>query len=633
MTTKIILIQLPIPQINYGVKTGNIPLAAACIKQANTGNPSLKIDILSERISSYMGDAALVSHLRRLQPDVIGFSIFNWNVDRSLHIARQLKAHCNSRIVFGGPEATPDNQRISDDTVDAIVHGPGETGLSQALGIIDTQRSAADSGNADTIFASSPSPYLNGLLEPEIDDMVYLESQRGCPYRCGFCYYRKSRRGVVSAADSIVLDTIGWTLEQGISELCFLDPSLNSRPELKTLLRRIAAENHHGRLSLNGEIRAESVDNELADLFAAAGFTYFEIGLQSITPRAVKLMQRSIDLDRFVEGIHLLKQRDILPRIDLIVGLPGDTPNDFERTLQFVTDNDLHDDVQVFPLSVLPGTDFRRQAGKWGLVFQNDPPYMIIQTPAFKHDDMLAAFDRAEEVLDVALFPDPHLNISLRQTGKDPIGNDHHTVKISGTKAVNRLMLRPELGLTEVGALAETLTHPYQLVILPSITDPAYIPRVVEITTTANPFTPFEMVFLEPDILPDIRPLLAATRLKRPHYLDNDLRLYYDTPGNRSVLFTLVTTTPYRCFSGDMQRQVFWWKADYLPTADELDTFHSIGGLLADTRLPSAAVEAWQDRLAPKADDLPLITFADTGHQDRWRMLTLGDEVCSYQST
>jgi len=47
----------------------------------------------------------------------------------------------------------------------------------------------------------------------------------------------------------------------------------------------MARMNAGGRTRMFSEIRAEAVDDELADLLAAAGFTWFEIGLQSTNPR------------------------------------------------------------------------------------------------------------------------------------------------------------------------------------------------------------------------------------------------------------------------------------------------------------------------------------------------------------
>ena len=70
------------------------------------------VDILSQRLASCLGDAALFDAILLRQPDTVGFVVYNWNLDRSLYLARRLKAVYNPRILFGGPEITLDNDEI-----------------------------------------------------------------------------------------------------------------------------------------------------------------------------------------------------------------------------------------------------------------------------------------------------------------------------------------------------------------------------------------------------------------------------------------------------------------------------------------------------------------------------------------
>jgi len=88
----VLLLQLPIPRRNFGRKTGNIPLGAACLKQATRGLPGVRVDLLPERTASCLGDAALLNLLSGHAPDVFGFTVFSWNLERSLYLSEKLKA-------------------------------------------------------------------------------------------------------------------------------------------------------------------------------------------------------------------------------------------------------------------------------------------------------------------------------------------------------------------------------------------------------------------------------------------------------------------------------------------------------------------------------------------------------------
>lgn len=623
--TRILLLQLPIPQLNFGRRTGNIPMAAACLKQAVHGMPDLSVEILPEIASSYLGDSALIRLLVENKPDIVGFTMFNWNIERSIHIARQIKAAGNLKIVFGGPEVTPDNPMNGLSVADFLVYGEGESIFRQLLQDDRIWNKGKGEGISETIFQSAKSPYVKGLLDPSINRLMYLETQRGCPYHCGFCYYNKSMKQPVRAAEDVVIQAVEWGLRHKVEELCILDPSLNSRPDLPSILGKIGAINTTKELCISGETRAEQIDRNMADLFAHAGFSLFEIGLQSINPEALRIMNRKTDLSRFLNGTALLKERGILPRIDLIVGLPGDTLDTFKLSVDFIAEHDLFDDIMVFPLSVLPGTDFRKNHQDLQLTFEHTPPYSIVRTPTFSREEMLLAFDYAEEIFDISLFPDPHMDVSFRAASAE-LPDHHHQVMIHGQEYISKLLITPESTLPEMETLSARLTHPYQVFVTPDVADKENVKNILGIVSGENPHTPFEIVFLEPAFPVNTKELLSAVRIKRPHYLDNDLGFLYDTSGNRAVVFTLVSSRENIFFSGEMKRQVFWWKRSVLPSRSDLDSLSDFSGLLIDTRHPDQEISKWQNRFAVFSTDILPVNFARTNHQKRWIDLTALDD-------
>ena len=122
----VLLFQLPVPRLNYGVQTGNIPLGAACLKQAARIVPGVQVDVLPESVASYLGDAALIEILLDRKPDILGFTVYCWNLARSIYFAKKLKENYSPRIIFGGPEITPDNSSLDSRYIDFYVYGEGE---------------------------------------------------------------------------------------------------------------------------------------------------------------------------------------------------------------------------------------------------------------------------------------------------------------------------------------------------------------------------------------------------------------------------------------------------------------------------------------------------------------------------
>lgn len=479
---KALLIQLPIPQINFGKQTGNIPLGPACLKMASAGIPDWQVDILPESLASYLCDAALYSLILDKQPDVVGFSVYAWNVKRALYLSEKLKDAYNPLIIFGGPEMTPVNDFHESDPIDFIVFGEGEKAFTNLLKNDDLWEKQYVQLSAGKIFSQMPSAYPLGLLEPEIENMVLVETMRGCPYNCGYCYYNKSGKGLSFAHEPLVLEAIQWAVENKIPELYLLDPSINTRKGLKTLLRKIAAINPDRQLKLISEIRAEAVDEELADLFTAAGFNWFEIGLQSTNPAALSIMKRPTHLKQFLRGTRLLKEREIRTGIDLIVGLPGDDPEGFLQSMEFVVENNLDDDIQVFPLSVLPGTDFRKNHKTLGLKFNTHPPYIVIETPTFSSDQIQSAIEMAEDRFDMALYPFPDLDLSgvpkSRKTWHRSFAKE---CVIKDRPFILKLFLNRGVGRGQVEQWAGRLSHPYQIFFSPDMDDMVMICDIISV--------------------------------------------------------------------------------------------------------------------------------------------------------
>ncbi len=628
----ILLVQLPIPKLNYGLKTGNIPLGAACLKQAAAKLPQFNIEILPESISSYIADSALINLIISKKPDMLGFTVFSWNVERSLYIAEQIKNKLNIQIIFGGPEITKDNALIKSDFVDYYVYGEGEQAFINLLINENLQNKKHLSCCSESIFKQSKSPYIDNLLEPGIENLMLLETQRGCPYKCGFCFYNKSRKSLAYKDINLVIEGVRWAVEKGIDELYILDPSLNVRPHLKEILKEIALINNSQQVSINSEIRAEWIDEELADLFLNAGFTGFEIGLQSTNKKALQIMRRPTDFSRFLKGANLLKEREILPRIDLIVGLPGDDLDGFSRSIGFVAENDLYDDVQVFPLSILPGTEFRQNSKELQIKYETTPPYTIIETPGFSQEDMLLSFDYAESLFDVTLFPFPHLDVAWKNVNLSKTKLNDVKILHGKETLISKIILDSYRPLGEIEKLADQLTFPYQVFVNSDVMDYEYISNILNILTIKNPFSPFELIFLTPYKFPDTDFILNESKIKRPHFLDNDLRYLFAKEGNRAILFTVISDKNRYYFSGEMKRQIFLWTNMNMPNAVELEELSGFDGIVIDNNAQVSVIKEWQNKFATSVCEMIPVSFADLSLQKNWLKLTAEDDFFQFDA-
>jgi hypothetical protein len=420
-----LFIQLPIPQLVPQELTGNIPLAGASMalfaRHEGVAEDMLPA-ILPQDLMNRLCDAALVRHIVQQAPHTVGFTCTVWNIERSLYLADWIKQELPGvRIILGGPDIAADSSFVkkAHAEFDYAVEGEGEAALLHLLrgNAPETLGGLLLPGGKRTGGAFSPAfiatldpvhdPFLAGLVRAEPDGVMSVELYRGCKYACSFCRYHHGRLrdapAVRGAAN--VRELFSWARGNGIREIYLLDPSLEQRADFSEFLDMLASVNKPA-LDIFCELRIECIDEHLAAKLSTAGVRTVETGLQTISEAALARAGRSSDLKRFEAAIQLLHDRDIAIRADAMIGLPGDTPQGFDRTLEFLLQHDLAGHAQIFRTQALPGTRLRAQAAKLGVVYEEAPPYFVLSTPEWPEDIMEESFSWAEEKLGINLAPE-----------------------------------------------------------------------------------------------------------------------------------------------------------------------------------------------------------------------------------
>ena len=367
-----------------------------------------------------LGDRALADAILARGPALVGFTCYLWNIQRTIWIARQLKtARPDLLILLGGPEITADNRWVLEETcVDLAAIGEGEQTFVELLAALHDGRGATSIAGLWARGAGLPapraaltnldlvsSPYIEGILDATEEQTMLMETSRGCRYRCKFCYYPKSYDSIYRMSAAEIEANLRHACGRSVKEIYLLDPTLNQRPDFADLLRLLARGNPDHQFTYSAELRAEGIRAETARLLRQANFQEVEVGLQSVDPAAQRLMGRPRE-SRFVPARRrAMLEEGIRVRVDLILGLPGDTVDSVRRGLEYLDRERPFTELQVFNLSVLPGTAFRQTAAELGLEYQSRPPYYVLKTPTLELDDLYMLMEEAQEVFGI-IFDD-----------------------------------------------------------------------------------------------------------------------------------------------------------------------------------------------------------------------------------
>ena len=408
------LVQLPIPDVYDIVKNSSIPLAASYLKAYIKSNESKDhaiqnelISIINSSLAKNGGDEAILKWLSSQETNVAGFTSYMWNIERSQYIAKKLKEiRPDIQIVFGGPEIYPGQPVMDNPNIDTFVIGEGEVLFSQYLNDLSNHKKLQRIYKSDIPLnlETLPNPYLEGVLTPAKGDSIYLETLRGCPYPCKFCFYSKSHSNLRYFSTEHLAPLFELGHKNNVSEIYLMDPSFNVAPGLIDRLKTIARLNKTS-IPIHTEMRLESVTPEIADLMKAAGFISVEVGLQTTNKKSLDAIKRSWNKKKFIEGAQILRERGIEAKTGVILGLPHDTPESFQKTIDFLIDLDLHYSMEIYFLSMLPGTVLREEAQNYGMTFMSQPPYYVTETPHFTSNDFKYSIELIEQKLEAEFFP------------------------------------------------------------------------------------------------------------------------------------------------------------------------------------------------------------------------------------
>lgn len=407
---KILLVQLPFPSFFIKKHWGNIPLAAGYLKSMAYKEGILNevdIEILDEKSTNLSSDSRLIDLIISKSPDTLGFSLYNWNSIRSLFIAREVKKKLpNIKTVVGGSEVTLETKYIlNNSVVDIGCLGEGECTFVEIIkGFLGGQDDYANIKGIfyrrdDKIIVTPPresikdldvipSPYILGFINPKDYGEAWLENMRGCPFKCTYCAHATRPLGYFSTER--VYEELKVILKSGVDFVRFINGTFIFTPNFYKICEKIKEINTDNKLSFFAFSHAEHINEKIIDLLKECNFTLLEIGLQSANLATLETISRKGNLKKFTAGINLLKERKINFTVDVIIGLPNETLKDFKQTLRFLKDNKCKY-ITPLVLFLLPGTKLRKEAEKYGIKYQDKPPYLTIETPCITKGELKKA--------------------------------------------------------------------------------------------------------------------------------------------------------------------------------------------------------------------------------------------------
>lgn len=383
-------------------------LAPWCLLSGVRAYSSCLVDakVMESTINSDINNFA--EQIIKEKPDVVSFSSYIWNIEKTLEVCEILKNKTKCTIILGGPEVSYRAKNVLENYsfIDFVLSGEGERSfplfvdtihnkgdLNTVSGLSYRERDNIISIPEEECEGTPPTPYNEEFFDNLKGRISYIETSRGCPYRCAFCLSGRCSPLRFFDIEQVKNDILKLSVS-GTKTIKFVDRTFNAKAERANEILEFILSNYGTKIpegtyfhfEIAGDILKESTMEILSK--APQGAFQLEIGMQSFNEETLKAINRKTNTKKLIENIKkLISFGNMHIHIDLIAGLTGEDIKSFERSFDigyYLKANML----QMGFLKLLYGAEMRANKEKYPCEFTENPPYEVTETPWLSNEEI-----------------------------------------------------------------------------------------------------------------------------------------------------------------------------------------------------------------------------------------------------
>lgn len=327
----------------------------------------------------------VVEKLLKLNPKIVGFGVYIWNIEQTTHVVSLLKqVSPETVVVLGGPEVSYEyDQQSIVGFSDYVITGAADLEFVKLCrSILDNQKPIEKVIHSTTPqLAQIKSPYPYYSRKDIKNRVIYVEASRGCPFKCEFC---------LSALDKTAwpfelarfLNEMSELYERGTRQFKFVDRTFNLKVDTTISILEFFLERLDDELFLHFELIPDHLPEKLKTVIQKfpPGSLQFEIGIQTFNTEVQEIISRKQNNEKAIENIKWLRNETSAHlHTDLIAGLPGENIESFARGFDLLVTLQPHE-IQLGILKRLRGTPIIRHTDEFEMIYNSNPPYNVLST-------------------------------------------------------------------------------------------------------------------------------------------------------------------------------------------------------------------------------------------------------------
>lgn len=179
------------------------------------------------------------------------------------------------------------------------------------------------------------------LFAGSIDESVHVRTAISCPFSCAFCgspkyagRYQTLKSGEVERELNVLQNL------ESVRYIQFIEDTFNVPvARFKEILRMMVKNKY--KFKWHAYFRCQFADREMVELMKESGCVGVYLGLESGNDRILENMNKAVNVEKYMNGISLLKEYGIVTHGSFIVGFPGETHQTVKDTMCFIEESGL----------------------------------------------------------------------------------------------------------------------------------------------------------------------------------------------------------------------------------------------------------------------------------------------------
>ncbi len=345
-----------------------------------------------------LGYEQALEKARNFQPDIVLLTAVTPSIARTEKLALMTKeVYPTIPIVIGGPHftAVPKQTMLDYPVFDYGVMGEGERTVVEMVEALSANASPAhvpgvvfrENGEITSATLRKPIKDLDTLPFPAWDVLdgfpkqyhpaifkyrklpaTHIISARGCPEKCIFCDTSVFSRQIRYYSPEYILEMIEYLVRYfGIKEIIFEDDQfLINKDRVINICEGLLRATWRISWCCSGRVNSIN-DLEVLKLMKQSGCWQINYGIESGNQYILDFAKKRISIDQIEKAVQLTHAAGILSKGYFIFGLPFETEETMEATIQFALRLPLND-MSIFILTPFPGSEMYDIAQQYGII-------------------------------------------------------------------------------------------------------------------------------------------------------------------------------------------------------------------------------------------------------------------------